>query len=733
MSNIIEGDLFQQVKLELKLLDMKTLKNSLRKTTLSVFMMLFSIVSLAQQDSKVWLTIENENNVPYINTSGNLTSNDVSFNNAISSLSIMSVEKALPSSRNEMLQKVYEVSCNCDVVDLYTVLTNEVNSVSKVEYGPQYQTLATPNDYDLVPDHYALNLIGAPEAWNYTTGDSNIIIGISDQNYEVTHEELVGSVVNYDPSNVAPSGHGTAVAIIAAGNTDNLFFKSSIGYNSSLGLYRMNYNEVLSASYNGSQVINLSWTSGCEFNIYQQMAIDEAYNNGSFIVAAAGNGSTCGGPDSLVYPSAYDNVFSVTSIGEFDNHESSIGDPSSTHQHNTTVDLTAPGYDVWISPSQDWVLESSGSSYASPFVSGTVALMLAVNPCLSNENIEYILKVTSEYIDDLNPAYAGLIGEGRLNAAAAVEMANGFNAITLTANHSMSCGTYGGQIEIDAVGGSLPYTYQWSNGSTDQSLLDIAAGVYSLNVTDASGCSIDTTITIGTYSSTLFEGEIDHITCYGVSNGAIDLTIIEGNPNYTYQWDQGMTTQDIYNLTAGTYRVEITDGNGCKVWGSFNVMQPEALTAEINTTEPTEWDDIDLDLSVSGGTYPYYYTWNTGDDSEDLYNVPAGFYEATIVDYNGCVVMADQVIQEESTASIVEAELDDLNIYPNPTSDYATISWGNNEITELTILNARGQMVESKEVYYQNSYQTKDLDSGLYIIILTDLNNITYTGKLIAE
>ena len=328
MSNRIEGDLFQQVKLELKLLDMKTLKNSLIKTTLSVSMMLFSIVSFAQQDSKVWLTIENENNVPYVDASGNLTSNDVSFNNAISSLNIMNVQKALPSSRNEMLQKVYEVSCNCDLVDLYTVLTNEVNSVSKVEYGPQYQALATPNDYDLIPDHYALDLIGAQDAWNYTVGDSNIVICISDQNYEVTHDELAGSVVHYDPLNVAPSGHGTAVAIIAAGNTDNLNFKSSIGYNTSLGLYRMNYNEVLSASYNGSQIINLSWTSGCEFNIYQQMAIDEAYNNGSFIIAAAGNGSTCGGPENLVYPSAYDNVFSVTSIGELDNHESTIGDPS---------------------------------------------------------------------------------------------------------------------------------------------------------------------------------------------------------------------------------------------------------------------------------------------------------------------------------------------------------------------------------------------------------------------
>ncbi len=712
---------------------MKTLKISLRKTTLSVFTMLFSMVSFAQQNSKVWLTIENERDVPFINASGILTSDDVDFNNALSLLNVISVQKALPSSRNEMLQKVYEVSCNCDIVDLYTVLSNEVHSVSKVEYAPQYESLATPNDYDLLPNHYALDLIGAQDAWNYTIGDSNIVIGISDQNYDVTHEELVGSVVYYDPSNIAPSGHGTAVAIIAAGNTDNLNFKSSIGYNTSLGLYRMNYNEVLSASYNGSQIINLSWTSGCEFNIYQQMAIDEAYNNGSFIVAAAGNGSTCGGPENLVYPSAYENVFSVTSIGEFDNHESSIGNPNSTHQHNATVDLNAPGYDVWISPSQNWEMESSGTSYASPFVSGTVALMLAVNPCLSNENIEYILKVTSVNIDALNPAYVGLIGEGRLNAAAAVEMAYGFNAVTLTANHSMSCGTYGGQIDIEAVGGSAPYTYEWSNGSSDQSLLDVAAGVYSLNVTDASGCSIDTTITIGTYPTTLFEGEIDHVTCYGVSNGAIDLTIIEGNPNYTYQWDHGMTTQDITDLATGTYRVEITDGNGCMSWGSFNVMQPELLTAEISAVDLVEWDDVDLDLSVSGGTYPYYYTWNTGDDSEDLYDVPAGFYEATIVDYNGCMVMADQVVEEENTASITEAELDQLNIYPNPTSDFATISWDNNEISKLTILNASGQIVDSKEVYYEKSYQTRDLDSGLYVIILTDLNNNTYTGKLIAE
>ena len=55
----------------------------------------------------------------------------------------------------------------------------------------------------------------------------------------------------------------------------------------------MSYNEVLAASYAGLDIINLSWTSGCIYNQYAQDVVDEAYNNGSFILAAAGNGTTC--------------------------------------------------------------------------------------------------------------------------------------------------------------------------------------------------------------------------------------------------------------------------------------------------------------------------------------------------------------------------------------------------------------------------------------------------------
>ena len=713
---------------------MKTLFN-LRNLIMVVAMtmvMIFVSISSFSQESKVWLTIDNPNNVPVANASGNLASSDISFNIAIASLNITDVQKALPSSRSASLMNVYEVTCDCDLVDLYTMLSNEVNAVSKVEYGPVYKFLATPNDYDLIPDHYALDIIGAEDAWNVTTGDSSVVIAITDQNYNVNHGELIGQYVYYDTTNVLSTGHGTAVSIVASGASNNLLFKSSIGYNTSLGLYRMNYNEMLYASYDGAKVVNLSWTSGCAFNNYQQEAIDEAYNNGTFIIASAGNGSTCGGPENLVYPAAFNNVFSVTSIGPSDNHQRIIGDPNSTHQHNATVDMSAPGYNVYISPAPTWETTGSGTSYAAPFVSGTVGLMLSINPCLTNTDIEYILKNSSTYIDDLNPAYAGLIGEGRLNAGAAVEMAQGYNEIILTSTNSSSCGSYGGQIDVSIAGGNEPFSTEWSNGSTELNLTDLASGSYTLTVTGAMGCSVDTTITVGTYTPTVFEGDVQHVTCNGDANGAIDITIIEGTPDYEYEWDHGYITEDITDLVAGTYRVKITDGNGCIVYGSYSVLEPQVLTATMEVLQSTVTSG-DIDVTISGGTAPYSFAWNTGDVTEDLLGVPSGYYELAVVDYNGCEVSVSETIQDLGNVSVNEFEQTNISVFPNPMSVSATVTWDNNEINTIIVLNANGQLVQSNDVSFKNSYKIQRLNSGVYFIILTDGNNNTYTERLIVK
>jgi subtilisin family serine protease len=336
------------------------------------------------QRSKVWAQINDLSAIPVVNADGVLSSSNVAFNATISSHSITSVTQALPASKQEKLQRVFEIECECTEEVLLNALT-AIPFISGIEQAPNYQVLYTPNDYNLgVANNYALDLINAQGAWDLTQGNASFIIGISDQNVNPAHEELTGKIVSYNAANTATPTHGNAVCAIAAGNTNNNLGLSSIGFNSSIAFYQMNYNELLAATYSGIRVLNLSWTSGCFFNQYEQDVVTEVYNNGTFIIAAAGNGNTCSSADALVYPAAYAHVFAVTSIGDLDNHEQVSGDPLSTHQHNQMVDLSAPGYNVAIVPANGWYLNSSGTSYAAPFVTGTVALMLAVNPCLGN-------------------------------------------------------------------------------------------------------------------------------------------------------------------------------------------------------------------------------------------------------------------------------------------------------------------------------------------------------------
>ena len=711
--------------------DMYTFKS----LTLTVAFLAATFISFSQEPSKIWLTISNPSDVPFENEAGVLVSNDASLQDAISSLNITEVEKAIPSSRQAALLSVYELtSYTSDVVDMYAELTNSLDASSKVVYAPVYETLNAPNDYlKVFPEDYALDLINAQDAWDVTTGNSDIVLAISDQNYFTDHDEIAGKYVYYDATNTSSQTHGTAVAITAAGSTGNNIGKSAIGYNSSLALYKMNYNEVLDASYAGYRVINLSWSSGCSYNQYVQDIINEVYDNGTFIVAAAGNGSTCGGPSNLVYPASFDNVFAVTSTGPNDNHERVIGDASTTHQHNASVDLSAPGYDIAISAAQGWYLYGSGSSYASPLVTGTIGLILDANPCITNAEISWLLKASSTNVDALNPSYAGMIGAGRLNAKAAVDMAIEINKFSLDISSGVTCQSNSGQIEVEIVGGTAPYTTQWSNGATDLILSDLSVGHYDLTVVDASGCQLDTSIVIEEVIPTQFEGTVQNVTCNGAANGAIDVTVLDGTPGFTFEWDNGMMTEDISGLVAGTYRLKITNGNGCSVWGSYTVEQSASLVAELEVIQPTADEDGEIDLTVSGGVAPYTYTWANGETSEDLFNVTAGFYEVTVMDANGCDVITNTIVEEMSVAGIEDMDGIQTSVYPNPTTDVATVTWNSAAVTNITIVNANGQVVQNAAVAMQNTYKVEDLNPGMYFINLTDAYKHLNTQKLVVR
>jgi subtilisin family serine protease len=535
------------------------------KTLVVALTLIMALPVLAQKtkNKAVWLKVDNKKILPTM-VGKTFKSSDESLNTIITKNKVKSVEYVFSNSRNPELQKVVQFTCDCDAENLYADLVNKTKSVRGVELAPVYETLATPNDYTTVfPNDYALNLIGAQTAWDFTTGDPSVIIGVSDQNFDVSHEELAGKVMFYDATNTATKTHGTAVAINAAGNTNNGIGKSSIGYNSSLKLYRMNYNDALAASYAGAKVLNLSWTSGCTYNSYAQAAIDEIWNNRTFIVASAGNGTTCGGASNLVYPAAYNHVFAVTSIGPNDNHERTPGNPATTHQHNSSVDICAPGYDVAISAGPGWYLTNNGTSFAAPYVTGTVALMIAANPCITNEKIESLLLESAVNIDALNPSYAGQLGAGRLNAALAVELAKSLTQLEVQSEvYNLGCTPNSGKIQIlnSQYDTETNYTYQWSNGATSSSIVDLPNGTYTAVVT--AGCASDTVSfeinTILTQST----AQITNSTTTTMPNGSINLNVSGAGP-FTYLWNNGSTAEDLNGIVSGTYSVTISNSNGC--------------------------------------------------------------------------------------------------------------------------------------------------------------------------
>jgi hypothetical protein len=646
-------------------------------------------------------------------------------NQSLSDLNITEIRKAFPSSRNLELKQVYEITCNCDVNDLLQ-FTSKNSLFVKPEMGPQYQTLEVPNDYTIQGFDWALNSVNAEGSWNITHGDPSITIAISDANYYQYHEELAMKVDWITPENYDNNyTHGTAVATTAAGNTNNGTGKSSIGYNSHLQLRRMDYNEILDATYSGAKVINTSWASSCYFNSYAQAVIDETYNNGSIIIAAAGNGGTCGGAQNLVYPASFEHVISVSSIGSENNHQRITGDDNSTHQHNTMVDIVAPGYDLLLSTAPGQYVTGSGTSFAAPMVSGTVALMLSVNKCLTPDQIEWILRQSADStIYNYNSLYIGQLGSGKLNSQRAVEMAKRFNTLNGSVTKSVNCILNIREASVNSLSGQYPYTYLWSNGETEDKITIDTTNIYSVEVTDSNGCKFYYEQLITKYNPIQIQSDIENVKCKGEESGEISVMVTGGEGELSYLWSNEQTESFVTNLKAKDYSVVISDQTGCNKFETWTITEPEKLETSMNWQQPTEINFGSIDLEVSGGVKPYQYSWNHGEISEDLNNVISDFYEVLVTDFNGCM-SSENVILENliNSVSVNELTSDDVKIYPNPSTGIVNIEF--ETLTEATLYDISGKLVMT----ITGLSETINIDqTGLYF-----LNYKNETKKIIIK
>lgn len=322
-------------------------------------------------------------------------------------------------------------------IENYAKKIENSNNFEYVEYSTRGKYCLLPNDAYYEHQWY-LDSITAPLAWELTTGGQSIQLAIIDSGVDASHSDLgygnddyshVSTTMGYDYVNncaySTPSNeHGTMVAGIAGAKTDNGNGIAGIcGGNGSTGLSIIPYcvgNEYPSSDYvayaienavdKGAKIINLSLA--LMSNSYVDNAIDYAYNHGVTIVCSSGNGVD----SSLKYPASHSKTIAVGAIQQ-NNMRAFFSN------YGTGLDLVAPGVDIYSTILNNSYGSSLGTSFSAPQVSGTIALIMAIDPTLTPDSIRQILRATATPLNGY--AYTNHwnieTGYGRLNTFEAVK------------------------------------------------------------------------------------------------------------------------------------------------------------------------------------------------------------------------------------------------------------------------------------------------------------------------
>ena len=212
-----------------------------------------------------------------------------------------------------------------------------------------------------------------------------------------------------------------------------------------------------------------------------------------------------------------------------------------------------------------------------------------------------------------------------------------------------TCLTANGSAQANAIGGQGVFSFSWLDGggtelSTTENLTNVVSGIYTLEVTDGAGCVVIETVVITDVNGTI-DASMNPVSCFGFSDGAIDITVNGGLSPYTYSWSSpggfASTDEDIAGLVQDTYNVVVTDANGCIYAASFDLLSAPELTASANMSSVTcLGGDGSISLLIQGGTAPFDINW-TGPDGfsgagATVSNLEIGMYNYEIIDANGC-------------------------------------------------------------------------------------------------
>lgn len=219
-----------------------------------------------------------------------------------------------------------------------------------------------------------------------------------------------------------------------------------------------------------------------------------------------------------------------------------------------------------------------------------------------------------------------------------------------------AAGADDGTATANPTGGTAPFTYEWSNGETTQTITDLPSANYTVIVTDANGCTAEQTVPVAPANCAIVANiASNNVSCNGANDGQATVTLTNGLSPFTYQWSNDENTATVQNLAPGTYTVEVTDAVNCPAITEVTITEPEALEADVTSLSNADCGQANgaATVEAQGGTQGYEYVWSNGLTGASQTTLDAGTYTVEITDANDCTTSVEVEISVEDNEAPV--------------------------------------------------------------------------------
>ena len=333
--------------------------------------------------------------------------------------------------------------------------------------------------------------------------------------------------------------------------------------------------------------------------------------------------------------------------------------------------------------------------------------------------------------------YTVVVTDANTCTASASATINQTAALTVnaTAAYPLCAGDANGSMAVSISGGTTPYTYLWNTTATTAGLNNLAAGTYTVTITDANNCTALYTATLTEPNTLTATATVTDVHCYGDYTGEVNVTTTGGTPGYTYLWSNGEATTQISSVYAGNYTVTITDAHNCKATKAVTVSEPStgiSISITTNTAGQGASNGTANIDNLTGGTAPYTILWSNGQTTYSATGLAAGTYTVTVTDATGCIKSATVTVSEVTDIANIDTDLQFV-IYPNPANTEITFAYNLQQAGTITIHNILGQTMYTEKLIQNSSSLKLNVNAfagGVYYVELNS-NGSTQVKQLI--